>query len=854
MQRLIYLFALAAALCGCICDEEPECCPSTKVTVEMEVRPDPMTVVTRTTDETAISDVNLYLCDATGRLVVHAYATAPTLRFTCVPGTYRMYVAANLGRDAGEDMLPNDLRIEHADEYDVLPMTYEGEVTISASAKGPVTLPSVVVQRAVAKVSCNISVQPEDMELLSIQLVSMPRSVRLFDAEATPSNDADDYVDTEVLQLGGRTASAEYYLLPNPQGENPSITEQRQKNASNAPVHATFLRLRALRGDRVLTYTVYLGENNTSDFNVRANRHYRLNISVLGDKDIDIRMSAYTVRVWDDFDDYSYGGYCFLDGTRYLHVDMECYDDSAPVRGHLEVLAGDTRSFTFNSGNTGASHDFDICDRTGDNEYEMAYYVAGYSAANALLSYRVTLTDAYGFTQSYDFEHRMANAVYVIATAGGTLSALDARHVEPMPVPYGSKILVLFSAATVRLKAAAAAGMSFEGWYSDVRHEHLLSADPEYLYTARAPLRYLYAAFRYDAEPLDTHGTANCYIAPQLGAWYSFDAQVMGNGKATLNITPQPLSGTEARVIWETGSEKGAVIESVRYDDGRICFLTGKRYGNALIGLFDTAGRCVWSWHIWSTNYDPEIGAQTYYSGKIFMMRNLGALTSDFETPESRGLYYQWGRKDPFLGPASISDYSGTAPAVYHISDYEYSMVYPPEYEPEEIMTIAWATAHPTTFIDAAMYPDWDDHADILDWLYTRHPNLWGNRTTGTPINPNSSKSIYDPCPPGWRVPDLQDFKNIVFFTDNTPGYTCAQVSATTLARFPMGGSFNGIGFFSNGSIGRVYTCSPYDGSKGSSVMRYVEYDCASIYFSRSDIGCTSALRSSANPVRCVKE
>lgn len=48
-------------------------------------------------------------------------------------------------------------------------------------------------------------------------------------------------------------------MLPNPQGENTAITDQRQKDAANAPAHATYLRLRAQRGDRILTYAVYLG-------------------------------------------------------------------------------------------------------------------------------------------------------------------------------------------------------------------------------------------------------------------------------------------------------------------------------------------------------------------------------------------------------------------------------------------------------------------------------------------------------------------------------------------------------------------------------------------------------------------
>ena len=70
--------------------------------------------------------------------------------------------------------------------------------------------------------------------------------------------------------------------------------------------------------------------------------------------------------------------------------------------------------------------------------------------------------------------------------------------------------------------------------------------------------------------------------------------------------------------------------------------------GNAVIGLFDAAGNCIWSWHIWSVDYDPATMAQTYSSGAVFMDRNIGALTTDCTQPSSRGLYYQWGRKDPF--------------------------------------------------------------------------------------------------------------------------------------------------------------------------------------------------------------
>ena len=159
---------------------------------------------------------------------------------------------------------------------------------------------------------------------------------------------------------------------------------------------------------------------------------------------------------------------------------------------------------------------------------------------------------------------------------------------------------------------------------------------------------------------LDALNTANCYIAPELLRDYSFDATVQGNGCATLNITPQRLSGAYARLVWETGTQANSVISSLGYDGSRIRFRTGTQQGNALIGLFNAGGECVWSWHIWVANYDPESSAQKYSSGDIFMDRNLGTVGTDYTKVTACGLYYQWGRKDPFVGAAALNS-TGTS-------------------------------------------------------------------------------------------------------------------------------------------------------------------------------------------------
>ena len=325
------------------------------------------------------------------------------------------------------------------------------------------TLPTVEVQRCVTKISYNISVKPADIELRSVQLLSVPRSTSVFDA-AAPSDNPDDYTDCLEVGLSGQLAAGDCYLLPNMQGTVSAITDQRQKNPDNAPANASYLLIRAVRGAKVLAYYIYLGGNNTSDFNVRTNVHYRFNISILGDGEVDTRISSYTLRVRDDFDDYNYGGYCLLDGTRYLYIDVDSPDGTAPTRGRLEVLSGDLKCFTFNYGDKGAVHDFDLYDSTGENAYEMEYYTPVYTADNSLLSYRITLTDALGFTLSYDFTHRMANAAIIHTDGGGSVRVEGALHVETKSEGSGVRTVALCM-ENCTLTAVPDAGYTFDGWY-----------------------------------------------------------------------------------------------------------------------------------------------------------------------------------------------------------------------------------------------------------------------------------------------------------------------------------------------------------------------------------------------------
>ena len=229
------------------------------------------------------------------------------------------------------------------------------------------------------------------------------------------------------------------------------------------------------------------------------------------------------------------------------------------------------------------------------------------------------------------------------------------------------------------------------------------------------------------ATHLSTAGTANSYIVSGAGT-YSI-AAVMGNSYESVG------SVDSAEVLWESfGTDekvtKGDLVAGAKYEDGLIYFKTADwfREGNAVIAAKDASGTILWSWHIWLTDQPQE---QIYYNNAGTMMdRNLGATSAEPGSVGALGLMYQWGRKDPFLGSSSISGdampKSSTNWMTLVESDYSTG-------------TIEYAISHPTTFITNS-----DGNAD---WYYTGSNETDKTRWT-------SDKTIYDPCPAGWRVPD----------------------------------------------------------------------------------------------------
>ena len=225
-------------------------------------------------------------------------------------------------------------------------------------------------------------------------------------------------------------------------------------------------------------------------------------------------------------------------------------------------------------------------------------------------------------------------------------------------------------------------------------------------------------------------GTANCYIVSEAG-FYKFTPSKGNSNKSVGTIT-------SVEVLWETfGTDVtpnvGDLVKNAVYSDGYITFQTADTFkeGNAVIAAKAASGNILWSWHIWLTD-EPQ-GQEYYNNAGTMMDRNLGATSATPGDVGALGLLYQWGRKDPFLGSSSISSDAVAKSTI----------TWPLVVESNSTNgTIEYASANPTTFITR--------NSDNKDWYYTGNSSTDNTRWTES----DKAKSIYDPCPQGWRVPD----------------------------------------------------------------------------------------------------
>ena len=266
---------------------------------------------------------------------------------------------------------------------------------------------------------------------------------------------------------------------------------------------------------------------------------------------------------------------------------------------------------------------------------------------------------------------------------------------------------------------------------------------------------------------LSLKGYANCYMVHAAGN-YSF---------ATSKVDNTKISGiVSADWLWATKVGNGSsneLISNIKYENGRVSFSASSSEGNALIAAFDVDGNIVWSWHIWLTDapqlFDYEnnpiyqSGGRT--DGFYVMDRNLGAIGVSGD--DAFGLFYQWGRKDPFIGDTENEYYNREDQEIidrgafarsddFVIRNTKYSQA---KWESvpctKEVGSVEYATAHPMLFIYAG------ENSNVANWVEKENvsSDIWWDedKSLWTP----NEKSIYDPCPVGYQVPKNRTFETL---------------------------------------------------------------------------------------------
>lgn len=251
--------------------------------------------------------------------------------------------------------------------------------------------------------------------------------------------------------------------------------------------------------------------------------------------------------------------------------------------------------------------------------------------------------------------------------------------------------------------------------------------------TATAEVTVTQEAAPKPKEYTELAGPANSYLVSAAGD-YKIKATVMGNGDAGLHesfpITSTAINPAGATLVWE---EFEGLITDVKLQDGFLCFTCANKDGNAVVAATAADGTILWSWHIWSAEAPQEVNCGTW----VLMDRNLGATMASGD--EADGLFFEWGRKDPFSAVLAFDSAAGEG--WYHPvvggGDDETSA---------DIHCIAYSVAHPIEYIAKSNRN--------CDWLIEANQRyLWGiNWEVDGNIDFQPFKSVYDPCPKGYAV------------------------------------------------------------------------------------------------------
>lgn len=294
-----------------------------------------------------------------------------------------------------------------------------------------------------------------------------------------------------------------------------------------------------------------------------------------------------------------------------------------------------------------------------------------------------------------------------------------------------------------------------------------------------------------------------------------------------INLQNNTNPATKAKLVWSdvSGIVSNEKVVNKTGSDDYLEFTVKKENmanGNAVVAVKDKDGVTMWSWHLWFapksalkpiefTNSNRVYGfaneplgwRYTKWTGSneprkvtVYVQQLSPAGTkkianftiqqkASVKDQEGNAALFQWGRKDALPGVATVAEGFYSFESSYtRLPDNQ--QLTPDQQRLMETRTIGHAIQHPEYLLPTV-------GGGKLSWQYQQFINLWSaNENKLEPATRDVVKSIYDPSPVGYQMPDPHAFTDfeITGLTWNK-GYTFTNSAGQNLF-FPAGGALNG--------------------------------------------------------------
>jgi hypothetical protein len=327
------------------------------------------------------------------------------------------------------------------------------------------------------------------------------------------------------------------------------------------------------------------------------------------------------------------------------------------------------------------------------------------------------------------------------------------------------------------------------------------------------------------------------------------------NGNTYDGYELEPDEAWSAYVLWTDLTEiptttsiatSGTYKGNHKKDYFTVKIPAGTPAGNFVVAVKDASNHILWSWHLWVTDYDPDtwlatkpsVAAKTSYDvtggqvdsysgtmwesesgalyGKVMMDRYLGQSSPS----TGNNLFYQFGRKDPFPTTGL---------------DRIWGVVSP--------VTIVNSVNNPTTYFGySSNY--WISDAKGINYLWN-DPNVSVS---------SGAKSIYDPCPVGWRVPlngTWSDFSTSTTSWQDSPAGRVYNTTNSTVFYAASGKRlFESGALFGVETDGGCWSATPYQFPTDDTRARNMSFYSSGVY----SYGNNDPIRTYGFSVRCSQE